>query len=100
PDDLEPVKAGGSRVALLPGLDPTPMGWKERDFYLGRHATPLFDKNGNIGPTVWLDGRIVGGWAQRAAGEVAYRLLEDVGKRATALIAREAASLTGWLDGV
>lgn len=100
PDDLEPVKAGGARVALLPGLDPTPMGWKERDFYLGPHATPLFDKNGNIGPTVWLDGRIVGGWAQRAAGDVAYRLLEDVGKRATALVAREAASLTAWLHGV
>lgn len=100
PDDHAPVKAEGARVALLPGLDPTPMGWKERDFYLGPHAGRLFDKNGNVGPTVWLDGRIVGGWAQRPDGEVVHLLLEDVGKRAAALVAREAASLTAWLDGV
>ena len=65
PDDLEPVPAPDPWVALLPGLDPTPMGWKEREWYLGEHGPLLFDSNGNVGPTVWSDGRIVGGWAQR-----------------------------------
>lgn len=66
-------------VALLPGLDPTTMGWKSRDWYLDPDYVPLlFDRNGNGGPTVWVDGEIVGGWAQSTAGEIRYRLLTDV----------------------
>jgi len=67
-------------VALLPGLDPTTMGWKQRDWYLpAEHVSALFDRNGNAGPTVWADGRVVGGWVQRPSGEIAIRLLTDVG---------------------
>ena len=62
-------------AALLPALDPTAMGWRERDWYVGEHAAALFDRSGNIGPTAWWDGRIVGGWAQRGDGEIAVRLL-------------------------
>ena len=68
-------------IAFLPALDPTTMGWKERSWYLGAHGAfggPLFDRNGNAGPTVWVDGRVVGGWAQRKSGEIAFRLLEDL----------------------
>ena len=39
----------GPGLALLPVLDPTVMGWKERDFYLGGHGPALFDRNGNAG---------------------------------------------------
>jgi hypothetical protein len=49
PDDVEPVTAPAHWVALLPGLDPPAMGWAERDFYLGPHQAPLFDRTGNIG---------------------------------------------------
>ncbi len=70
-------------VTLLPGLDPTTMGWKQRDWYLGDHRSRIFDTNGNGGPTVWVDGRIVGGWAQRKTGEVVFRLLEDIGAERT-----------------
>ncbi len=49
---------------------------------LGPHRERLFDVNGNAGPTVWVDGRIVGGWAQRDEGEVAFSLLQDVGAEA------------------
>ena len=56
-DDLEPAPACEPWVALLPSLDATVMGWKEREFYLGPHAPDLFDRNGNAGPTVWTDGR-------------------------------------------
>ena len=87
-------------AALLPGLDPTPMGWKERDWYLGSYAPLLFDSTGNVGPTVWWDGRIVGGWGQRPDGEVVTRLLEDVGRGAEAAVDAQAERLTTWLGGV
>jgi hypothetical protein len=76
------------------------MGWKERDWFLGGHAAALFDRSGNIGPTIWCDGRIVGGWAQRPGGELAYRLLEDVGTEATAAVEPTLDRLTGWIGGV
>ena len=45
-------------------------GLDARDWYLGPHRPALFDRNGNAGPTIWVDGRIVGGWAQRSDGEI------------------------------
>ncbi len=84
-------------AALLPALDPTAMGWRERGWYLGEHAPALFDRSGNIGPTAWWDGRIVGGWAQRQDGEIAVRLLEDVGADATRALQAEAARLAEWI---
>ena len=84
-------------AALLPALDPTPMGWQARDWYLGPHGQALFDRTGNIGPTVWWEGRIVGGWAQRATGEVVCHLLEDIGSDAAAAVSAEAARLEEWL---
>jgi hypothetical protein len=91
-------------IALLPALDPTPMGWAERSWFLAPHwapgGGPLFDRNGNIGPTVWCDGRIVGGWAQRRDGEVVVRLLEDIGAEASAAVEVEAAALTAWIGTV
>ena len=82
PDDVAPVPAPPPWVAFLPALDPTPMGWQDRDWFLGPHRAALFDRSGNIGPTIWLAGRVVGGWAQRASGEIVFRLLEDVGAEA------------------
>ena len=43
--------------------------------------------------THWVDGRIVGGWAQRKTGEVVYELLEDIGSERTAEVAERAADL-------
>ena len=99
--DVQPVAQLAPWVALLPALDPTPMGWTARDWYiLPDHRRALFDRTGNIGPSVWCDGRIVGGWAQRPDGEVVFRLLEDVGAASTAAVAAEAARLTQWHHGV
>jgi hypothetical protein len=99
-DDLGPTPAPDHWVGLLPSLDPTTMGWKERDWYLGSHGRALFDRNGNAGPTIWVDGRIVGGWAVRPEGEVVTRLLEDVGRETGRAVAREAADLTRWYGSV
>ena len=96
-DDQDPAPASEPWAALLPALDPTPMGWRERGWFLGDHGAALFDRSGNIGPTVWWDGRIVGGWAQRPDSEIVFRLLEDPGSAAAAAIGAEAESLRAWL---
>ncbi|MET8098599.1 winged helix DNA-binding domain-containing protein [Streptomyces sp. NPDC005236] len=87
-------------AALLPALDPTPMSRPERDWFLAPSLRPaLFDRSGNVGPTVWWDGRVVGGWAQRPGGEIVWRLLEtgDVGREAREAIAAEAERLRAWV---
>ena len=99
-DDLAPTAASDPWVAVLPGLDPTVMGWFERDWFLGPHRERLFDRTGNAGPTVWCDGRVVGGWAQRRDGEVVHELLEDVGTDAAAAIEAELAAIAAWVGAV
>jgi hypothetical protein len=96
-DDIEPVEPVDPWAGLLPSLDPTSMGWKERDWYLGEHAHRLFDRNGNAGPTVWWDGRVVGGWAQRSDGEIVVEYLEDVGADAKTAVKTEVARLVRFL---
>jgi hypothetical protein len=73
-DDAGPLETEPLEwVALLPGLDPTAMGWKRRAWYLPPGvAARVTDRNGNIGPTVWADGQVVGGWVQRADGSIAH----------------------------
>jgi Winged helix DNA-binding domain len=99
PDDLEPTEPVDPWAALLPPLDPTTMGWFERDWYLGPYKPQLFDASGNAGPTAWWDGRTVGGWRQSGDGEIVLQLLEDVGSEGRAALEGEAARLTEWLDG-
>jgi Winged helix DNA-binding domain len=96
PDDVGPARPTKPWVALLPPLDATTMGWQERAWYVGDYRTLVFDTNGNAGPTVWVDGRIVGGWAQRRNGEVVYELLEDVGTTTTDAVDRAAGDLQSW----
>ena len=99
PDDVDPVEDVEPWAALLPVLDPTVMGWKERGFYLGPHAPHLFDSNGNAGTTAWWDGRVVGCWVQDEAGVVEVRTLEKLPKAALEALKAEAERLTAWLGG-
>ncbi|MFJ4889761.1 MULTISPECIES: winged helix DNA-binding domain-containing protein [unclassified Streptomyces] len=99
--DEEPVEGPAEPwAALLPGLDPTPMSRQERDWYLDPSLrAALFDGSGNVGPTVWWDGRVVGGWAQRPDGEIVWRLLapKGVGREALTAITAEAERLRRWV---
>ncbi|OLE30448.1 MAG: hypothetical protein AUG44_01140 [Actinobacteria bacterium 13_1_20CM_3_71_11] len=99
-EDADPVPEPQPWVALLPALDPTVMGWLDREWFLGPYGPALFDRTGNAGPTVWVDGRVVGGWAQGTGGQVRYRLLEDVGAAAGGRIAAAAEALTARLGPV
>jgi Winged helix DNA-binding domain len=100
PDDLEVEPDSEPWGALLPGLDGTTMGWYDRDWYVGGHRKQVFDTNGNGGPTVWWNGRIVGAWGQDADGRVELRLLEDLGRDAKRALRRRADELMEWLGGV
>jgi hypothetical protein len=91
--DLDEVPAPPPWAALLPALDSTPMGWKHRAFYLGPHADHLFDTNGNVSPTIWANGAIIGGWTRLPDGTIATHFLEDPGKPLKNTIATEAKSL-------
>jgi hypothetical protein len=98
-DDLAVTPDPGPSVVLLPALDPAPMGWKDRDWYLGPHGPDLFDRSGNIGPTIWADGHIVGGWAQTGDGAITTALLEPLPSSHQALLDIEVERLDRWLDG-
>jgi hypothetical protein len=100
PDDLESVEDPGRWIALLPALDPTIMGWKERWWFLGDHGPALFDRNGNAGPTVWANGRAVGGWGQADDGTIVLELLERVDARTRKAVDAERERLRVWLGDV
>ncbi len=93
---------GAPVVTLLPPLDSSPMGWKHRGWFLdGHHIPMLYDRNGNVGPTIWVDGRIVGGWGQRTEdGLVRTRLLNEVGSDVAARVEAESHALSSWCGGV
>ncbi|MEO7262816.1 MAG: winged helix DNA-binding domain-containing protein [Jatrophihabitantaceae bacterium] len=100
PDDLEPAPDPQPWAALLPALDSTPMGWHQREWFLGEHGPYLFDGYGNIGPSLWWNGAIVGGWAHDRDGQIVVRFLQDVGSEAVAAAQAQAELLAGRLGGV
>ena len=100
PGDAEPEPETTPWAALLPTLDPTTMGWRQREFYLDPADVPfLFDSVGNAGPTAWWNGRIVGCWVQEPDGRVRVVPRGDPGREALRALDREAARLTGWFGG-
>jgi hypothetical protein len=98
-EDPAPDPTGRPAATLLPSLDPTPMGWKHREWFFGIDQRQLFDRNGNIGPTLWWDGEIIGSWAVAATGEVRVKLVADRGTEASHAIQDAAARLHGRLHG-
>jgi hypothetical protein len=76
------------------------MGWKERAWYVGGHEKDLFDRNGNAGPTIWADGRVIGAWGQTEGGEIVTRLLVRVNTETRSLIEAERERLRAWFGEV
>ncbi len=99
PDDVAEVAPPADWAALLPALDPTTMGWKQREWYVGSHGAAIFDANGNGGPTAWWNGRIVGGWRQEEDGTVVVVPGGPLPPGAREGLAEEAARLSLWLEG-
>jgi hypothetical protein len=93
PGDDEAVGPVEPWVALLPSLDPTTMGWKEREWYLDVACGDAFDSVGNAGPTIWVDGRVVGAWAQAPDGEIRLHYFVDVPGTRRRAVAQEAERL-------
>jgi hypothetical protein len=98
-DDVASEPVPKPAAALLPALDPTPMGWKLRQWFLPEDPRPLYDAYGNIGPTVWWDGEVVGGWAVRTDGAITTRLLVDRGAEAAAAVREAADRLAPRIEG-
>jgi hypothetical protein len=100
-DELDEATPSLPPVAtLLPALDPTPMGWKRRDWFFGIPQHNVFDNHGNIGPTLWWDGEIIGSWAVAASGEIRTTVLADRGAEARTAVRDAAARLRERLGGV
>lgn len=100
PPGYEPCDEPEDWAALLPCLDPTAMGWKQRSWYLDSDiAARVTDRSGNIGPTVWVDGRIVGGWVQRSDGEIATEILRHLDTAHRRLVDAEIERLRAAVSG-
>jgi len=100
PYDVDPEPPVEPWAALLPALDPTTMGWKDRDFYVDPDFAPaVFDWAGNAGTTAWWDGRIVGAYVQDNAGQIELIVPTDPGPAGWRALEAEAERLSNWLDG-
>ncbi len=99
PGDDEPPEPVGPWVALLPALDPTTMGWKERDWYLPVEAAQAFDRMGNAGPTIWVDGQVAGAWDQRPDGEIRTHLFTPLDPETAGAVERRAGELAEMIGG-
>nr|MBA2695352.1 winged helix DNA-binding domain-containing protein [Actinomycetota bacterium] len=76
------------------------MGWVERGWYMGEHAKALFDRNGNAGPTIWVDGQVVGAWGQARDGSIRTHFFVDVPAARRAQVAQRAVKLRAILGPV
>ena len=96
PDDLDV----GSLAPLTgrrcsPGSTRRRWGGTRATWYLGEHGALVFDRNGNGGPTLWVDGEIVGSWVQRKDGRIVHQLLQDVPTPARHSLERQLGELRG-----
>ncbi|MGF1617856.1 MAG: DNA glycosylase AlkZ-like family protein [Acidimicrobiia bacterium] len=71
---------------------------KEREWFLPPNiAEHEFDRNGNAGPTIWADSQVVGGWAQRASGDIAFDLHRDLTREHRELLADATSRIVEFL---
>ena len=80
-------------LRCCPPLTPPPWGGNTASGCSASTTTAVFDGAGNIGPTVWWNGEVIGSWAITAAGELRTRILADRGSDAAAAVDTAAARL-------
>ncbi len=108
PDDPDLDALTGSRefstepwIAVLPGLDPTTMGWKQRGFYLPEAALAktdgVFDPYGNAGGSIWVDGAVAGGWVQASDGSLPVIWYTDLPAARRRQVLARLEELRDWL---
>jgi Winged helix DNA-binding domain len=95
--DDPPLDSTEPWVAVLPGLDPTIMGWKQRDWYLPDTSREVFDSAGNGGPSLWVDGRVIGAWAQTKEGAIHTHYFERVAADRRREINQRIEELKSWI---
>jgi len=93
------VKAAGV-VALLPGLDPYIMGYKDRARFLNPSKyNKVFDRAGNALPTIWQDGRVIGVWMEdRKSQSLQLLLFDEADGKLSAQLEKEAQHLSHFLE--
>lgn len=65
------------------------MGWKQRDWHVGRYGAfgdMVFDRNGNAGNSIWANGAVIGTWAHRKDASVALEYFENVTKTVRSMV--------------
>jgi Winged helix DNA-binding domain len=72
---------------------------ERRDWLFGIPGHHVFDNRGNIGPSLWWDGEIIGSWAVTPAGEIRTAVVADRGAAARAAVQDAAARLHARLHG-
>lgn len=75
------------------------MGWTQREWLLGIDRRHLYDRAGNIGPTLWWDDEIIGSWAVTPTGDIRTGVVADRGTEADRAIEDAAAQIHDRLDG-
>lgn len=85
-------------ACLLPALDPTPMGWRHRDWFTAVDPALIYDRAGNVGPTLWWNGELIGAWASTADG-IRTEIVADRGRQAANAVDQAAARLQDRLEG-
>ena len=75
----------------------TIMGWKQRDWYLPDTSREVFDSAGNGGPSLWVDGRVVGAWAQTKDGTIHTHYFERVAAARRREISQRIEDLKSWI---
>ena len=73
------------------------MGWKLRDWYLPNTSPEVFDSAGNGGPGLWVDGRVVGAWAQAKDGSIHTHYFERVAASRRREIDQRIEQLKSWI---
>lgn len=99
PDSTAAKELSQPTATLLPALDPTPMGWKHRDWFFGINRVHVYDSAGNVGPTLWWNGEVIGSWAVGPSGDIRTTVIADRGSDASAAIQQAAAHLQDRLEG-